>query len=80
MFVFNFHPSNSYTDYGVIVPPATKWKHFFDSDEERFGGQGRIAAGQDYEPRLVEEKCELVQQVKLYLPARTVTVLKHNKK
>ena len=80
MFVFNFHPSNSYTDYGVIVPPATKWSHFFDSDEERFGGQGRIAAGQRYEPVLVEDKSELVQQIKLYLPARTVTVLKHNKK
>ena len=79
MFVFNFHPSNSYTDYGVIVPPATRWRHLFDSDEERFGGQGRIAAGQDYEPRLVEDKSELVQQVKLYLPARTVTVLKHVK-
>ena len=80
MFVFNFHPSNSYTDYGVIVPPATKWEHFFDSDEERFGGQGRIEAGQKYEPVLVEDKSELVQQIKLYLPARTVTVLKHNKK
>ena len=79
MFVFNFHPSNSYTDYGVIVPPATRWRHLFDSDEERFGGQGRIAAGQDYEPQLVEDKSELVQQVKLYLPARTVTVLKHVK-
>ncbi len=77
MFVFNFHPSNSYTDYGVIVPPATKWRHFFDSDEERFGGQGRIAAGQSYVSQLVEERSELVQQVKLYLPARTVTVLKH---
>ena len=79
MFVFNFHPSKSYTDYGVIVPPATRWRHLFDSDEERFGGQGRIAAGQDYEPQLVEDKSELVQQVKLYLPARTVTVLKHVK-
>lgn len=80
MFIFNFHPSNSYTDYGVIVPPATKWKHLFDSDEERFGGQGRIQKAQEYNPELVNTGSELVQQIKLYLPARTVTVLKHIKK
>ena len=79
IFVFNFSPTRSYTDYGVIVPPATKWEHLFDSDEIRFGGQGRIAAGQRYEPQLVKSGDELVQQLKLYLPARTVTVLRHVK-
>ncbi len=76
MFVFNFHPTQSYSDYGVMVPPATKWKHLFDSDEERFGGQGRIASGQSYDPVLVPYQNELVQQIRLYLPARTATVLK----
>ena len=74
MFVFNFHPTQSYSDYGVMVPPATKWKHLFDSDEERFGGQGRIASGQSYDPVLVPYQNELVQQIRLYLPARTATV------
>ena len=77
LFVFNFHPTQSYTDYGVIVPPATKWEHLFDSDEVRFGGQGRIAPGQRYEPQLVKAGEELVQQLKLYLPARTAIVLRH---
>ena len=76
MFVFNFHPTQSYSDYGVMVPPATKWKHLFDSDEERFGGQGRIASGPSYDPVLVPYQNELVQQIRLYLPARTATVLK----
>ena len=79
MFVFNFHPTQSYADYGVIVPPATRWEHLFDSDEVRFGGQGRIASGQRYEPALVKAGEELVQQLRLYLPARTVTVLRHVK-
>ena len=79
MFVFNFNPTRSFTDYGVIVPPATKWEHLFDSDEVRFGGQGRIASGQRYEPTLVEQGPELVQQLRLYLPARTATVLRHVK-
>ncbi|MGN0855587.1 MAG: alpha amylase C-terminal domain-containing protein [Kiritimatiellia bacterium] len=80
MFVFNFNPTKSFTDYGVTVPPATQWMHLFDSDEVRFGGQGRIAAGQRYEPALVAAGAELVQQLKLYLPARTVTVLKRVKR
>ncbi len=76
LFVFNFHPSQSYTDYGVLVPPATAWRHLFDSDEVRFGGQGRVAAGQTFTPTLVPDRGELVQQIRLYLPARTALVLK----
>ena len=80
LFVFNFHPTQSYTDYGIIVPPAKTWRHVFDTDEERFGGQGRIAAGQEFAPVTVHDEShnELVQQIKLYLPARTAMVLKWN--
>ena len=76
LFAFNFNPVQSFSDYGVLVPPATEWKHLFDTDEVRFGGQGRIAAGGDYLPALVEHEGELVQMIKLYLPARTAVVLK----
>ena len=78
MFVFNFNPTQSFTDYGVIVPPATSWEHLFDTDEVRFGGQGRIAAGGRYDPIVVNDEGhhELVQQIRLYLPARTAIVLR----
>ena len=76
IFVFNFHPTQSYADYGVIVPPATRWRHVLDTDETRFGGQGRIAPGGAYIPELVEDKSELVQQIQCYLPARSALVLK----
>ncbi len=76
LFVFNFHPSASYTDYGVLVPPTTTWAHLLDTDEARFGGQGRVVSGQTYEPRLVRKDGELIQQIQLYLPARTATVLR----
>jgi len=75
LFVFNFHPTQSYPDYGVLVPPATHWKLLFDTDEERFGGQGRIRSGQSFDPQLVPDRGELVQQIRLYLPARTALVL-----
>ena len=76
VFVFNFNPVKSFEDYGVLVPPASDWKHVFDTDEPRFGGQGRIMPGMTYSPSLVLDRGELVQQVKLYLPARTAIVLK----
>ena len=80
MFVFNFNPTKSFADYGILVPPATRWRHLFDTDETRFGGQGRIASGQTYEPSLVYDANhgEIVQQIKLYLPSRTALVLIFN--
>ena len=76
VFVFNFSPVNSYSNYGVLVPPGRKYRLILDSDETRFGGQGRIAAGQCFLPHNVEQGDEIVQQIRLYLPARTVLVLK----
>ena len=76
IFAFNFNPEKSFTDYGILVPPATRWRHLFDTDEKRFGGQARIKLRQRFEPGLVSNGGELVQQIKLYLPARTAVVLK----
>ena len=76
LFAFNFNPTKSFTDYGILVPPASDWKHLFDTDEPRFGGQGRIQPGVTYAPALVSDRGELVQQIKLYLPARTAIVLR----
>ena len=75
LYAFNFNPTRSFVDYGILVPPATRWAHALDTDEVRFGGQGRIEAGRRYEPELVRRGDELVQQVKLYLPSRTAIVL-----
>ena len=75
VFAFNFDPSRSYRDYGVLVPPGGTYRLLFDSDERRFGGQGRIAAGQEFWPANVEQGDEIVQQIRLYLPARTALVL-----
>jgi 1,4-alpha-glucan branching enzyme len=75
VFVFNYSPVRSYTDYGVLVPPGGKYKLLLDSDDVRFDGQGRIAAGQEFWPENVAMGDEIVQQIKLYLPARTAVVL-----
>ena len=75
LFAFNFNPTKSFEGYGILVPPATEWRHLFDTDEVRFGGQGRIGRGAKYGPALVPWRDELVQQIRLYLPARTAVVL-----
>jgi len=76
IFVFNFHPTRSYEDYGVTVPPASDWQHVLDTDEPRFGGWGRIMPGGVSAPTLVEAQGEIVQQIRLYLPSRTAIVLR----
>ena len=77
LFVFNFNATRSYEGYGVLVPPAHDWRHVLDTDEPRFGGQGRIQPGAVYAPALVHDdvRNEIIQQIKLYLPARTAMVL-----
>ena len=77
LFAFNFHPARSYAGYGVLVPPATSWRHVFDTDERRFCGHGRVERGRVYAPETVLDgsRGEYVQQVSLYLPSRTALVL-----
>ena len=77
VFAFNFDATRSFTDYGVQVPPGDgAYKLVLDTDETRFGGQGRIAAGQNFfaEDVLADDEC--IRQIKLYLPARTALVLR----
>ncbi|KAG6509597.1 hypothetical protein ZIOFF_027597 [Zingiber officinale] len=45
IFVFNFHPENTYNGYKVGCDLPGKYKVALDSDASEFGGQGRV--GQD---------------------------------
>jgi len=74
LMVFNFNPTQSYTDYGIPVEPS-KFKILFNTDEGRFGGQERIDKRMTYYTR---PSAGLTSQhyLHLYLPARTAMVLK----
>ena len=74
MFAFNFNPEKSFTDYRIEAPEGT-WDVLFSSDREEFGGFGRI----DESVSHVTTKSDGKSYVKLYLPSRTVTVLKLRK-
>lgn len=67
IFIFNFHPQKSYSDYGLYLSPGT-YVEIFHSDQDEFGGFERLHLGQEH--KVVDH------QVRLYLPSRTVLVLK----
>ncbi|OGL26858.1 1,4-alpha-glucan branching protein [Candidatus Saccharibacteria bacterium RIFCSPHIGHO2_02_FULL_46_12] len=69
LFVYNFHPTNSYTDYGLIAD-AGDYRVIVSSDDQIYGGQGRIDASLVYPAVPVENP-----MLRLYLPARTAIVL-----
>jgi 1,4-alpha-glucan branching enzyme len=48
LFIFNFHPNNSFTDYRVGVEEAGEYKVVLTSDEKRFGGFDNIDVTNTY--------------------------------
>ncbi len=79
LFVFNFNPVTSFTDYGIPVGSGT-YHIVLNTDATHFGGQGRIDESLTY-PAMKFGKWYSSDPffVKLYLPARTAIVLKHHR-
>lgn len=42
LFIFNFHPTNSFTDYRVGVDVAGTYRIIISTDDPKFGGLGRV--------------------------------------
>ena len=74
IFIFNFHPGNSYTGYGLPVDQG-KYRCVLSSDEGRFGGFDLVDLSVEYRT-VVEKTFGLKQRVDLYIPARTALVLR----
>lgn len=70
-YILNLNPTHSFTDYPIDLPPG-KYKLLFDSDEERFGGQARIAPEQNFQSQEFHGR----NCIHTYLPSRTAMVLK----
>lgn len=73
LLVFNFHPSQSYTDYGLAVD-AGKYHSLLSTDQPEFGGFGRFDMKVIHRTQ-VERSFGLKQNLKLYLPSRSAVVL-----
>lgn len=74
IFIFNFHPARSYTDYGFEAPPG-KYRMIFNSDAPEYGGHNRLLRDQ-YHLTLFDTSTGRERNLlSLYLPNRTALVL-----
>ncbi len=74
-FVFNFHPSRSFSDYRVDAPPG-RYGLLLDSDQSRFGGHARLVSDQMFSTVSDDDRHPGRQRLSLYLPSRTALVLR----
>jgi len=74
-FFFNFNPDRSFPDYAFEVLPG-EYKLELDSDAFEFGGHRRLEPGQHYFTQPEKFGDSVRNIIKLYLPSRTVLVLK----
>ncbi|CAK0886207.1 unnamed protein product [Prorocentrum cordatum] len=75
LFVFNFHPCNSYTDYRIGHPWNEGLRVLLDSDEGRFGGHCRLEWGHTNSAPPGQAWDNRYHSTQLYIPSRTVQVL-----
>lgn len=74
IFAFNFHPDKSHTHYGFTAP-AGQYRLVMNSDDELYGGHGRLAPQQAHETVGWVSSRAVSAELRLYLPTRTVLVL-----
>jgi len=75
LFVFNFHPVQSHTGYGIPTEPG-KYRILLDTDHPSFGGFGLIDDRQiHFTGPLFDDPSTGNRYLKLYLPARSALVL-----
>ncbi|MFC3880687.1 alpha-amylase family glycosyl hydrolase [Algoriphagus namhaensis] len=69
IFVFSFNPNESLFGFEITMPKAGNYQIILDSDEKRFGGFERLDSRISY-------KTDKKNKVSLYIPNRTMLVLK----
>ncbi|KAA3677751.1 1,4-alpha-glucan branching enzyme [Paragonimus westermani] len=74
LFIFNFHPTQSFTGYKIGVETPGRYHNVLDSDREEFGGFNRLDPSTEFftcsEPWDGRQNC-----VYVYLPCRTCMAL-----
>ncbi|KAL3508461.1 hypothetical protein ACH5RR_027862 [Cinchona calisaya] len=76
LFLFNFHPTNSYPSYSVGVEEAGEYHIILNTDEKKYGGQGSINHDQ-YVQRTISRRVDGMRTcLEVPLPSRTAQVYK----
>lgn len=73
IFVFNFHPSSSVSDWHIPVPEKSDYRLILNSDDIEFGGFGAVESVHYPLQDVATE--EYKQSIQLYVPARSAQVL-----
>jgi 1,4-alpha-glucan branching enzyme len=74
LFVFNFHPTNSYTDYGFLTEGGS-YEMVLNTDNSAFGGFGNIDESVKY-LTVPDELYKDKEWLKMYIPSRCGVVLR----
>jgi 1,4-alpha-glucan branching enzyme len=74
VFIFNFHPTQSFTDYRIPVPDPKDYQLILNTDDKRFEGFGLVAQDVTY-PKQDYGMYGRRQSVQVYIPSRSAQVL-----
>jgi len=74
LFVLNFHPEKSFSDYPIDVSPGT-YRLILNTDNPRFGGHDIIKGEQLFETREFHDGEHSRHQINIYIPSRTGFIL-----
>jgi 1,4-alpha-glucan branching enzyme len=74
VFVFNFHPTRSYSDLRIPVPDPKNYRPILNSDDTKFGGYGLVDPNVTYFKQDVPY-ADRKQSVQIYIPTRSAQVL-----
>ncbi|KAH9638911.1 hypothetical protein HF086_013810 [Spodoptera exigua] len=74
LFVFNFHPYQSFTDYRVGVDVPGKYQAVLCSDSKKYGGFGRVEPYGDFHFTQEHPWANRNDSIQIYIPCRTAVV------
>jgi 1,4-alpha-glucan branching enzyme len=74
IFVFNFNPNQSFTDYRFEAPPG-KYNMLLDCDAKKYGGHGRLNPQETHFTIADNTIGKNQNMLSLYLPARSAFIL-----
>ena len=74
--LFNFHPSNSVTDYSIPMGQPGKYNLILNTDSKKYNGFGRIKSAQEFFTNTKENSD--TPYIKIYLPCRSAMILEYS--
>lgn len=85
LFIFNFHPTESFPDYKLGIETAGEYQIVLNSDDEKFGGFNRIVDTTESGEKMSfktspEEWNNRSNAIFIYIPSRTALVLQLKEK